>query len=99
MILYTPVPITSTEQAEALPVGTVSLERVDGATFASVKVGPDEWHGTGEAEPYRSRHMPGDVALVPVEARRQHGWDVIDPAAEEAPSTHARRYVTEWAEQ
>lgn len=37
-------------------------------------------------------------ALVPLEAHRQRGWDIVDPAVEGAPSASAYRYVTEWQE-
>lgn len=81
--LYRPVPITSAEQAEALPVGTLasaSETYEDGATmhWAAVKVGA-EWARTdagGGLPVWFDAAMVDDVvpwsALVPIEAGEEY---------------------------
>jgi hypothetical protein len=100
--IYVPTPITSAEQAEALPVGTIALlgpERP--AAFenaAAVKVGPEE---TSEGVPLwlvRSQCTAGDAHMV--------GWTALVPVeveVEQLRETGGRRrlktlFVSPWSE-
>ena len=100
--LYRPVLIESAEQAEALPIGTVSidLDSQGQPRQASIRVRCG-WYCTGEVEadgsPWLAPHdaMAGDTALVPIEAEEEFGagGDGMD---EDFYLT--RRLVTPWEE-
>ena len=76
--LYKPVLIESAEQAEALPIGTVSIDfDSQGQPYqASIRV-RGGWYCTGEVaadgSPWLASHdvMAGDTALVPIEAEEE----------------------------
>lgn len=93
--LYRPVKITSAEQAEALPVGTVAHDRDHGTEpdlIPYVKVTPRFWVSVWdvsddhELDAYGvcpNSHMVGDSALVPIEAEEEWDDKVIAQAADE----------------
>ena len=95
-VIYVPRLIESAEQAEALPIGTVSIsDHPDDKP--SVKVTPTLWvcvwdvgddHDATYAVAPNS-HLLGDCALVPIEAEEEH----VAPDA----ITYSR-YVTAWEE-
>lgn len=86
MIVYIPTPITSVEQAEALPEGTLYFDV------------PGKWmfrrYDNGKVEALAEDLADGVVvtALVPIEAHTQ------DPGPTPGWGEHVRRhrYVTEW---
>ena len=86
---YRPVLIESAEQAEALPIGTVALVRVDNEEAVAAKAWSDAWRIAGYWTDYPNSDAVGWTALVPIEAEEQH----VSPDA----TTHAR-YVTPWEE-
>ena len=94
--LYKPVLIETAEQAEALPIGTVSIDLdSQGQPYqASIRV-RGGWYCTGsvaaDGSPWLAPHvvMAGDYALVPIEAVEEH----VAPDA----ITYSR-YVTAWEE-
>ena len=102
--LYRPVKITSAEQAEALPVGTlaVSSEMYDSGDtmhWAAVKVGM-EWARTdaGDGLPVFSDAGMVDVdvpwtALMPVEAEEERDDEWADYGG-----ANRTRLVTPWEE-
>ena len=108
--IYVPRLIESVEQAEALPVGTVSidLDSQGQPRQASIRVRCG-WYCTGEVTadgspwlaPYDA--MAGDYALVPVEAEEE--WkpdmDAIPPWPEPTPDPFPgkTRYVTPWTKE
>ena len=78
MIVYVPTPITSVEQAESLPIGTVSIaDHPDDKP--AVKVTPTLWVCVWDVDDDHDAtydvashgHMVGSVALVPVEAKEE----------------------------
>lgn len=81
--LYRPVLIESTEQAEALPIGTVALDHPRGTRdelIPYVKATPDRWASVwdvsalGNIKSYGTapnEAMVGDRALVPIEAEEE----------------------------
>lgn len=82
MIVYVPTPITSVEQAEALPVGTVahrvlkfeSIWETVTQPEVAVKVGLMAWQSTAvddDAWDWLDRHLVGWTALVPIEAEEE----------------------------
>lgn len=99
MIVYVPTPITSAEQAEALPVGSISphpdrlpVEKIESGT----------WWGSSNFEGLTSEDMVGQQVLVPIEAEEEtteqiqvfRGVAHIGPRSVTlAPS---RRLVTHW---
>lgn len=79
MIVYIPTPITSVEQAEALPVGTVGLPNPADdcrAPYLKTEDGwisgwyPD-WRRDREQDVEPDAGMVGETALVPVEAEEE----------------------------
>ena len=103
MIVYIPTPITSVEQAEALPIGTVSIDLdSQGQPYqASIRV-RGGWYCTGEVEadgsPWLAPHdvMAGDIALVPIEAEEE--THSIQTRGQTAPEWRTR-LVTHWIAQ
>lgn len=98
-VLYRPVLIESAAQAEALPPSTPIII----GPFVAMRPSTEETWGMSytdgdysSAELVKSFRDFDLTALVPIEARRQNGGDVIDPETERAPSVHAHRYVTPW---
>ena len=97
--LYKPVLIESAEQAEALPIGTVTItpNEVGQVDQAAVRV-RGGWHSTGVATehgtPFLYPHpaVVGDTALVPIEAEEEMDTDYY-LGGDGAPT---RRYVTPW---
>lgn len=99
-LLYRSVLIETTEQAEALPIGTLAISSEmydDGHTmhWAAVKVGTS-WARTDVADGLPLIHdaamVDADVpwtALVPIEAEEETA---------PAPFSHRTRYVTPWEE-
>ena len=90
--LYRPVLIESTEQAEALPRGTVATHGEGNMTLTahrvtSIAVKPDAWNGMDDL--LSSNDMIGWTALVPIEAEEEY----VAPDA----ITYSR-YVTAWEE-
>ena len=75
--LYKPVLIETAEQAEALPIGTVTLPpaRHSGRAVATVKCDDGFWRETGEAQPFTGPEMLDEIALVPIEAEEE--WALI----------------------
>ena len=77
-VVYVPRLIESAEQAEALPLGTVSIDfDSQGQPYqASIRV-RGGWYCTGEVaadgSPWLAPHdaMTGDTALVPIEAEEE----------------------------
>src|SRR5699024_1238223 len=100
--IYVPRLIESAEQAEALPVGTVSmdLDSQGQPRQASIRVRCG-WYCTGEVEadgsPWLAPHdaMAGDYALVPIEAEEE--THSIQTRGQTAPEWRTR-YVTPWEE-
>ena len=92
--LYRPVPIETTEQAEALPIGTVTLPpaRHSGRAVATVKCDDGLWRETGEEQSFTDSEMLDEIALVPIEA--EEGTDTVQTGAEH--SYTRTRYVTPW---
>lgn len=96
-ILYKPVLIESTEQAEALPIGTIAHR----GAIAAVRV-PEQTH----VEPWRSailgwdhRTAIGWTALVPIEAEeetRDHPGIMLPTDPPRHPQQ--TRLVTPWEE-
>ena len=94
--LYKPVLIETAEQAEALPIGTVSMDfdSQGQPRQASIRVRCG-WYCTGavaaDGSPWLAPHaaMAGDYALAPIEAGEEH----VAPDA----ITYSR-YVTAWEE-
>ena len=76
--VYVPVPIESTEQAEALPIGTVLTARTP--RRAAIKDIAGHWLFDGERWPRDDADMIGWTALVPVEADEQYAvhWNEGD---------------------
>lgn len=72
-ILYRPVLIESAEQAEALPIGTVAIDKPDTAppSGACIKGSDGGWYETGGPTPWEGEQMVGDTALVPIEAEEE----------------------------
>ena len=79
MIVYIPTPITSAEQAEALPVGSVGLPNPADdcrAPYLKTEDGwisgwyPD-WRRDCEQDVEPDAGMVGETALVPVEAKEE----------------------------
>ena len=107
--VYVPRLIESAEQAEALPIGTVSIDfDSQGQPYqASIRV-RGGWYCTGEVaadgSPRLAPHdvMAGDTALVPIEAEEERTRPVQlhASAVHAAPPSNAtkpsRRYVTPW---
>ena len=96
-ILYKPVKIESAEQAEALPIGTVTINPEEDLE-ACVKIGAGRWFGThGDARGYPDRVIVGDTALVLIEAEEETKAErlnrVGDPRWQEST-----RLVTPWEE-
>ena len=97
--VYVPRLIESAEQAEALPIGTVSIDLdSQGQPYqASIRV-RGGWYCTGEVaadgSPWLASHdvMAGDTALVPIEA--EEGTDTTQTGAEHFYTR--TRYVTPW---
>ena len=95
-ILYKPVKIESAAQAEALPIGTVTLPPVrhSGRAVATVKCDDGFWRETGEAQPFTDPEMLDEIALVPIEAEEEWG----EQAIAEGEFISVARYVTPWEE-
>ncbi|NIB22881.1 hypothetical protein HBA56_04310 [Pseudoteredinibacter isoporae] len=83
--IYVPTPITSAEQAEALPIGTVSIsDHPDDKP--SVKVTPTLWVCVWDVDDDHDAtyavapisHMLGDFALVPIEAEEERARSQIN---------------------
>ena len=100
--LYRPVRIESAEQAEALPIGTVTItpNEVGQVDQAAVRV-RGGWHSTGVANehgtPFLYPHLAvvGDTALVPIEAEEEtHG---IQTRGQTTPEWRTR-LCTPWEE-
>lgn len=107
MKVYIPTLITSAEQAESLPIGTVAVD-ASSQSDVSIRV-QGGWHCTGYcldfggAEVLKHSDMVGDQALVPIEAEEEgtreiYGsngtWHMTPPVdAYQSPHT---RYVTPW---
>ena len=103
--LYKPVLIESAEQAEALPIGTVTItpNEVGQVDQAAVRV-RGGWHSTGVATehgtPFLYPHpaVVGDTALVPIEAeedfQKAGGASVYDGGMGSWPDR--TRLVTPW---
>lgn len=66
--LYRPVKITSAEQAEALPVGTIAIRGASHPEIAR-KARAVLWES--EDQDRGNRHMVGWTALVPIEAEEE----------------------------
>lgn len=100
MKLYREVPITSAEQAEALPEGTFAV-RWD-VPWIGEKVGPDEnghteWQSKNGC--YSHVEMIGDTALVPIEAEEETHDYIKYGAFGGSPDSGTRtRLVTPWEE-
>lgn len=84
-ILYKPVKIETTEQAESYPLGTVAAASFDYSRERSV----DGWAESENGRAYGHDEMIGFVAFVPIEAVEEH----VAPDA----ITYSR-YVTAWEE-
>ena len=99
--LYRPVLIESAEQAEALPIGTVTItpDEVGQVDQAAVRV-RGGWHSTGFANehgtPFLYPHLAvvGDTALVPIEAEEE----TVDASTWATPGRTITRLVTPWEE-
>lgn len=71
MIVYVPTPITSVEQAEALPEGTIAIVG-EPPVESSVKWDDRLWYsGRDFDDGAPSRRMVGALALVPIEAKEE----------------------------
>ena len=108
-ILYRPVLIESTEQAEALPIGTVGHEPP--GLYAYIKQARDYWKETGHEVSLADHEMLPFTALVPIEAEEvrviEHGLIELDVHGQEAlyrePTPGSRdyrrtEYHTPWEE-
>ena len=75
MIVYIPTPITSAEQAESLPVGTVALNTSAlPQDMTALVLGDDGIDGPGwqdEHEIKEHEYVVGWTALVPIEAEEE----------------------------
>ena len=93
--LYKPVKITTTEQANALPAGTIALDPDPLHACADaprICIESGLWSSNGY---FNEREMIGWTALVPIEAEveTRHGLvGLIDPTAPH----DERRLVTPW---
>lgn len=90
-------PITSVEDAEGLPVGTVAVTILDDGRVADAAVRKDApfepWEEGAEAgRSYTHAQMVGEVALVPVEATEE---TLGGYAVGQRPDM-VRRLVTPW---
>ena len=96
--LYKPVKITTTEQAEALPVGTVGHEPPH--LYAYIKKARNYWRGTGDDAALTDYEMLPFTALVPIEAEEEWRLDTtaIRPWGETTPDPlpEHTRLVTPW---
>ena len=112
--IYVPRLIESAEQAEALPIGTVStdFDSQGQPRQASIRV-RGGWYCTGEVEadgsPWLAPHdvMAGDYALVPIEAEEETVRDISPEVGAYGPDDEIpehylgpprTRYVTPWEE-
>lgn len=109
MIVYIPTPITSAEQAESLPIGTVSMPD-DPEDLPAIKITEQSWVCVWDIDEDHDAtydvashgHMIGSTALVPIEAEEETTEQVqvfrgvvhVGPSAM-APFP-ARRLVTPW---
>lgn len=96
--LYRPVKITSAEQAEALPEGTIARHAAGSGMDHAHKLGPlpgfdNSFMWISLSGPVPSPAMVGWTALVPIEAEEERGED--DDADSFTPT---RRLVTPWEE-
>ena len=101
-VVYVPRLIESAEHAEALPLGTVSIDfDSQGQPYqASIRV-RGGWYCTGEVaadgSPWLAPHdvMAGDTALVPIEAEEE---TLAEYAVRQdwQPDRLVHRYVTPW---
>lgn len=104
LTLYRPVLIESAEQAEALPIGTVTItpNEVGQVDRAAVRV-RGGWHSTGAANEhgtpflYPHQAVVGDTALVPVEAEEETTGALVNRAGD-TRWIASRRLVTPWEE-
>lgn len=78
MIVYIPTPITSAEQAESLPIGTVSIaDHPDDKP--AIKITEQSWVCVWDVDDDHDAtydvasngHMIGSTVLVPIEAREE----------------------------
>lgn len=95
-IIYVPRLIESAEQAEALPVGTVTLPpaRHRGPTVVTVKGRDELWRETGSEQPFTDAEMLDEIALVPIEAEEE--WALIYDGQEPTPCADEAD-AREWA--
>lgn len=77
--LYRPVLISSAEQAEALPIGTVAVRLDDdGLVWTAARrcrceeSGCDAWFSTDWADPEPHAGLVGHTALVPIEVEVEY---------------------------
>ena len=76
MIVYIPTPITSAEQAESLPIGTVSMPDHP-EDLPAIKITEQSWVCVWDVDDDHDAtydvtsngHMIGSTALVPIEAK------------------------------
>ena len=100
--LYRPVLIESAAQAEALPIGTVTLPpaRHSGRAVATVKCDDGLWRETGEEQSFTDSEMLDEIALVPIEAEeetREHQTRVEErPESAYLQPVQQVRYKTRW---
>lgn len=85
MKVYIPTPITSAEQAEALPVGTVAVEQPDRTRMAYIRGDHGApWYATTDGDAWTEHdEMVGAFALVPIEAEEE--WALIYDGEEPTP--------------
>lgn len=107
--LYRPVLIESAEQAEALPIGTITLDLLPGRGIpeACTKDEDGRWRGAlDHGRPYTFRATVGDYALVPIKAEEEQTRMVVmrgewvsflSPSKRAFPEPWSR-LVTPWEE-
>lgn len=89
--LYRPVLIETAEQAEALPVGSISPHP---DRLPIEKLAHGTWWGSQNFEGLTNEEMVGDEVLVPIEAEEEHA----EKAVAEGEFTGIVRLVTLWEE-
>ena len=73
--LYRPVLIETTEQAEALPEGTVAFAHTPLRGDCYTKYDFDNWEGARRGLGSPDASMVGWTALVPIEAEEETMWE------------------------
>ena len=95
--LYKPALIETVEQAEALPIGTVTLPpaRHSRSAVATVKCDDGFWRETGNEQPFTDPEMLDEIALVPIEAEEETTGALVNRAGD-IHWEESRRLATPW---